>query len=199
MSTWAEVDVAIPNLAAAGRRLLYRGETGEALLATVRGDDPPRIHPIWVGIVAGSLCAFILRRPNAQTSSVMAASPFTRTSILRRRANTRPAATPTSSKQPTSAPRLPRTGTSRLTTPTSCSSSRSRRRLQARETTPTNGRLGTCPGLPRSDRPHPTAETLAVSPSRGAASAVPPCPGGAAPPPQPSARVGRRRGGCPPP
>ena len=60
MATWAEFGVANPSLAAVGRRLLYREETGEALLATVRGDDPPRIHPIWVGIVAGSLYAFIL-------------------------------------------------------------------------------------------------------------------------------------------
>jgi len=31
------------------------------LLATVRGDDPPRIHPLWVGIVGGRLYAFILK------------------------------------------------------------------------------------------------------------------------------------------
>jgi hypothetical protein len=31
------------------------------LLATVRGDEPPRIHPIWVGIVGGRLYAFILK------------------------------------------------------------------------------------------------------------------------------------------
>ncbi|MGD0409741.1 MAG: pyridoxamine 5'-phosphate oxidase family protein [Candidatus Limnocylindrales bacterium] len=60
MATWAEFEAASPELAAAGRRLIYRTETGEALLATVRGDDPPRIHPIWVGIVDGSLYAFIL-------------------------------------------------------------------------------------------------------------------------------------------
>ena len=60
MATWAEFDAANPSLAAVGRRLLYREATGEALLATVRGDDPPRIHPIWVGIVAGRLYAFIL-------------------------------------------------------------------------------------------------------------------------------------------
>jgi hypothetical protein len=61
MATWAEFETSNPTLAAAGRRLLYRTETGEALLATVRGDDPPRIHPIWVGIVDGRLYAFILK------------------------------------------------------------------------------------------------------------------------------------------
>lgn len=61
MATWAEFEASNPTLAAGGRRLLYRTETGEALLATVRGDDPPRIHPIWVGIVGGRLYAFILK------------------------------------------------------------------------------------------------------------------------------------------
>lgn len=61
MASWAEFEASNPTLAAAGRQLLYRTETGEALLATVRGDAPPRIHPIWVGIVGGGLYAFILK------------------------------------------------------------------------------------------------------------------------------------------
>ena len=61
MASWAEFEAANPDLAVAGRRLLYRTETGEALLATVRGDDPPRIHPVWVGIAGGRLYAFILK------------------------------------------------------------------------------------------------------------------------------------------
>ena len=61
MASWAEFEASNPTLAAAGRRLLYRTETGEALLATVRGDAPPRIHPIWLGIVGGGLYAFILK------------------------------------------------------------------------------------------------------------------------------------------
>ena len=61
MATWADLEQAKPEMAAAGRRLLYRTATGEALLATVRGDDPPRIHPIWVGIADGRLFAFILK------------------------------------------------------------------------------------------------------------------------------------------
>jgi hypothetical protein len=61
MATWAEFSAASPDLAAAGRRLIYRVETGQALLATVRGEEPPRIHPIWVAIVGERLYAFILR------------------------------------------------------------------------------------------------------------------------------------------
>jgi hypothetical protein len=61
MATWLEFETASPTLAAAGPPLIYRSGTGEMLLATVRGDDPPRIHPIWVKIVDGRLYAFILR------------------------------------------------------------------------------------------------------------------------------------------
>jgi len=61
MATWAQFERANPDLAAEARRLLYRSGTGEALLATVRGDDPPRLHPIWVAVADGGLYAFILR------------------------------------------------------------------------------------------------------------------------------------------
>jgi hypothetical protein len=61
MVTWSELDAAAPDIAAAGRRLLYARGDGEALLATVRGDEPPRIHPINVGVVDGRLYAFLLR------------------------------------------------------------------------------------------------------------------------------------------
>ena len=60
MATWAEFAAASPDLAASGRRLLYRTEIGEALLATVRGDEPPRLHPVWVAIIGERLYAFIL-------------------------------------------------------------------------------------------------------------------------------------------
>jgi hypothetical protein len=58
--TWASFEVAVPDLAAAGRRMFDRDGTGEALLATVRGDAPPRIHPINLAIVGEGLYAFIL-------------------------------------------------------------------------------------------------------------------------------------------
>jgi hypothetical protein len=65
MTTWAEFKAAAPDMAAEGRRLMYRGEGGggEALLATVRDGDPPRIHPISVGIVDDRLYAFINPSP----------------------------------------------------------------------------------------------------------------------------------------
>lgn len=61
MPSWAEFEASTPTIASAGLRLLYRTETGEALLATVRGEEPPRIHPIWVKVVDGGLYAFVLK------------------------------------------------------------------------------------------------------------------------------------------
>jgi hypothetical protein len=61
MVTWAEFAAAAPNLAAEGQRLLYRGGHGQALLATVRDGELPRIHPISLGIVGERLVAFILQ------------------------------------------------------------------------------------------------------------------------------------------
>ena len=63
MVTWAEFSDAAPDLAAEGRRLIYRGEGGKALLATVRDGAPPRIHPISIGIVDDRLYAFINPSP----------------------------------------------------------------------------------------------------------------------------------------
>jgi hypothetical protein len=65
LATWAQFEAAAPEMAAAGRALVYRTTTGEALLATVRGDAPPRIHPIYMAIVKGRLVAFLLRSPKA--------------------------------------------------------------------------------------------------------------------------------------
>jgi hypothetical protein len=61
MVTWAEFEAAAPEITADGRRLLYARGDGEGLLATVRGDNPPRIHPINVGIAEGGLYAFVLK------------------------------------------------------------------------------------------------------------------------------------------
>jgi len=60
VSTWSEFETAAPEIAAGGRRLLAAREDGQALLATVRADDPPRIHPITVWIVDGHLYSFLL-------------------------------------------------------------------------------------------------------------------------------------------
>ena len=60
MTTWADLATAAPDIAAEGRRLMDARGHGSLLLATVRGDAPPRIHPISVGIVDGRLYAFII-------------------------------------------------------------------------------------------------------------------------------------------
>jgi hypothetical protein len=65
MVTWNAFAAAAPGLAEAGRRLIYRTETGEALLASVRGDEPPRIHPIYVPLIDGRLYAFLNRSAKA--------------------------------------------------------------------------------------------------------------------------------------
>src|SRR5262249_30084883 len=58
-ATWADFAAAAPGIAAAGAAHLDRAQ-GAALLATVRGDAPPRIHPVTVGIVDGGLYVFLL-------------------------------------------------------------------------------------------------------------------------------------------
>ena len=63
MLSWADFSTAAPELAAEGERLFSRDGIGQALLATVRGDEPPRIHPIYLTIVGEGLYAFILRSP----------------------------------------------------------------------------------------------------------------------------------------
>jgi hypothetical protein len=62
MATWTELAAAAPDIASEARRLIYARGDGEALLATVRGDDPPRIHPINVAIVGDGLYAFVIAR-----------------------------------------------------------------------------------------------------------------------------------------
>ena len=59
LAGWSEFAAAAPELARAGAGHLDRAE-GAALLATVRGDAPPRIHPVTVGIVDGGLYVFLL-------------------------------------------------------------------------------------------------------------------------------------------
>jgi hypothetical protein len=60
LASWADLEAAAPNVAAAGREVLYRSGEGGAFLATVRGEALPRIHPINVGVVEGGLYAFLL-------------------------------------------------------------------------------------------------------------------------------------------
>jgi hypothetical protein len=60
MVAWSEFAAASPELARRGQELFERTGIGEALLATVREDLPPRIHPIYVAIVEGRLLAFVI-------------------------------------------------------------------------------------------------------------------------------------------
>src|SRR5262245_13273974 len=46
MVTWRELALAAPDLAEAGRRLLFQHKVGLAFLATVRRDGGPRLHPV---------------------------------------------------------------------------------------------------------------------------------------------------------
>lgn len=59
MANWSEFEAAAPALADAGRELMYRNGDGEALLVTVRGDDPPHAHPVNAGVVDGHLYTFV--------------------------------------------------------------------------------------------------------------------------------------------
>ena len=63
MASWGEFERAAPELAAAGRALLYQFGPGLAFLATVRRDGGPRMHPICPVIADGHLYAFIVRSP----------------------------------------------------------------------------------------------------------------------------------------
>ena len=60
LATWADLAAADPSLAATARALLERSGTGEGLLASVRLDAPPRIHPVNVAIVDGRLVTVVL-------------------------------------------------------------------------------------------------------------------------------------------
>ena len=59
-TSWGAFAAAAPEIAADGRALLERSGIGEGLLATVRGDLPPRIHPVHVRIVDDRLLTFAI-------------------------------------------------------------------------------------------------------------------------------------------
>ena len=58
--SWSELEVAAPDITATGQRLFYARGDGEAILATIRGDGLPRIHPVNVGLVDGRLYTFVI-------------------------------------------------------------------------------------------------------------------------------------------
>jgi hypothetical protein len=59
MATWAEFESAAPEIAAAGKTLLYQFGVGLAYLATLRKDGAPRLHPVCPTVVGGRLYALI--------------------------------------------------------------------------------------------------------------------------------------------
>ncbi len=60
MLTWSEFAGEAPEMAAAGRRLLYQFGIGLGYLATVRGDGAPRLHPFCPILCADGLYGLIL-------------------------------------------------------------------------------------------------------------------------------------------
>jgi hypothetical protein len=66
MLTWAEFARARPDLAEAGRRLLYQFGVGLAFLATVRPDGGPRLHPMCPLVTDDALLGFIQPSPKRQ-------------------------------------------------------------------------------------------------------------------------------------
>lgn len=67
MATWSEFETAAPELAATGRELMYRNGDGEAMLVTVRGEAPPRAHPVNAGVIDGHLYTFVQGRSLKRT------------------------------------------------------------------------------------------------------------------------------------
>jgi hypothetical protein len=59
MTTWAEFEAAMPEMAAEGRKLLYQFGLGLGFLATIRPDGGPRLHPMCPILAEGGLWAFI--------------------------------------------------------------------------------------------------------------------------------------------
>lgn len=63
MATWQDLEEQRPEMASAGRNLLYKFGVGLGFLATVRPDGGPRVHPICPVMVAGRIFALIVQSP----------------------------------------------------------------------------------------------------------------------------------------
>jgi hypothetical protein len=59
MATWNEFETDAPDIAEAGKKLLYQFGVGLAFLATLRKDGAPRLHPVCPTVVDGRLYALI--------------------------------------------------------------------------------------------------------------------------------------------
>jgi hypothetical protein len=62
MKRWSEFAAEKPEMADAGRALIYQFRVGLGYLATVRKDGGPRVHPVCPVIAAGGLYVFIGNR-----------------------------------------------------------------------------------------------------------------------------------------
>jgi len=62
-SSWGELRAARPDLAEAGRGLMYQFGVGLAFLSTVRPDGGPRLHPVCPVVLDGALAAHIVPSP----------------------------------------------------------------------------------------------------------------------------------------
>jgi len=63
---WGDLEQQAPELAAAGRRLLYQFGLGLGFLATVRPSGAPRLHPFCPIVAEGGLWGFIGPSPKQQ-------------------------------------------------------------------------------------------------------------------------------------
>jgi hypothetical protein len=66
MGTWAELVARRPELAAAGRDLLYQFGVGLGFLATVRADGGPRLNPVCPLVADDRMFAFIVPGPKCR-------------------------------------------------------------------------------------------------------------------------------------
>lgn len=63
MARWADLEAAEPEMAEAGRALVYQFGVGLGFIATIRKDGGPRLHPICLVVGEGGLFAFIEDTP----------------------------------------------------------------------------------------------------------------------------------------
>lgn len=65
MVTWPELRQQRPDLADAGRALLYQFGVGLAFLATARADGRPRVHPVCPVVTDDGLYVLVIPSPKA--------------------------------------------------------------------------------------------------------------------------------------
>ena len=66
MATWRDLTEQRPDLARAGRELLYQFGVGLGFLATIRPDTGPRLHPMCPILHDDRLLAFIIPSPKLE-------------------------------------------------------------------------------------------------------------------------------------